>query len=89
VTEKQLRHTLKPDARTEFCVVRKAYLEGTTFAVVLSKLLLYLVYNGYIRNRGSLRAIAPFALLILEGLVVNTAVRHDLKLVCQCLISEK
>ena len=36
VTEKLLRRTVKPDACMEFRVVRKAYLEGTTFAVVLT-----------------------------------------------------
>ena len=73
--------TVKPDARTEFRVVREAYLEGTTFTVILGKLLLYLVDDRYIGNRGSLRAITPLALLILEGFTSTASVRHNLELV--------
>ena len=70
VTEKLLRSTVKPDASTEFRVVGERDFEGTTFAVVLGELLLYLVYDGYVGNRGPLREGPFLALLILESLVV-------------------
>ena len=89
MAEKLLRCTVEPDARTEFRVIREAYLEGTTFTVILGKVLLYLVDDRYIGNRGSLRAITLLALLILEILVDAASVRHDLELVCQVLVPEK
>ena len=54
VAEKLLRGTVEPDTRTEFRVVGEGDLKGTAFAVVLCELLLYLVYDRYIGNGGTL-----------------------------------
>ena len=63
VAQELFRRTIEPDARTEFRVVRQANLEGTAFAVVLGELLLYLVDDRYIGNRGTLRAVPLLALM--------------------------
>ena len=79
MTQKLLRRTVEPDPGTEFRVVRETDLEGTTFAVVLGEFLLYLVYDRYIGNGGTLRLVPLLALMVLESLVIRASVRHDLK----------
>lgn len=87
--EELLRSTSVPDTGSKLRFVREFDGFGTRFFRIRVERILYLVYDRYVRDRGSLRAIPTLAFLVFKTLEDSVSFAHLLEVAGKRGISEK